>query len=832
MLSGTSISSLTIQELGFISSTINEAHFGTNMLFHTDRTNEGSDFEELITSSGITSIRYPGGTIAEQFFDPSNPNHTTGYNFFDTATGQANVGTREILPLSDYLSFIESINGTATIVFPTYRYFDQNTRTLSFSAEAEISEFFTALLSGEYGSLNRFNLELGNEWYQSNFNWTAAEFGHLQAEIARIISETAEALGLRDTVDIFAQGDANASDNMTLASFFDGAYNEYIDGVLAHIYGANSQGNPLGIGGAIQPRLDEMMGAWDSLVDIELLLAITEWNVGESGADSTLINGLMRSAPLIRMFAEMMQANVDVAHIWSTQTAGPAGLSGREGTGSEWSPTGYLYNMLYDAASGSQLVDTGASFRLRDDVNTIIGYTYTFSQSGNTNIFFSSAVGYEVSLEVDLVAIMDGASHVYVSVLTAAPGFSGTEYNTEAALEFLTGLTLADGEGGTDSLSLLLGAYETLQISVTYGSGVEISADQQVAIADELLGSEYDDTIHGGLGDDILSGFGGRDLLYGGNGNDSISGGNHHDTIFGGSGDDSIEGDAGKDSIVAGSGDDYVSGGDWHDSIWGGTGSDSLYGDGGNDEIYGEEGDDFIFGGEGNDTLDGGLGINQVFGGAGNDFIIGNSIDDIIDGGLGVDTLSFAHFDAGITVWTGHGVVELDFGEVEFIDIEVIETTEFADRVSLAAGIDFVSTYQGDDSLEVWGSQNAIVDMGDGNDMVYSYDGNANQIYGGDGEDFFFILYGSNTYFGGGGDDLFYLFSPIGSALGYREGDGHDVLIGFTSGRDSLFLEQSLEDDMTFEITQDGTVIRFGSEASITLLNTFETNISDSFEFL
>lgn len=820
-----------IDNLGAASDTLGEEHFGTNMLFHADRTDEGSDFVNLIEDSGITSIRYPGGTIAEQFFDLTNPNQEVASDYFDARAGRSDIGAREVLPLADYLEFVHGIDGQVTIVLPTFRYFDDATRTLSSNAEAEITQFVTALLNGEFGPLSDVNFELGNEWYQSNFDWTAAEFGQLQAELARIVAEASETLGMRGRVDIFAQGDADSQDNAVLASYFEGTYSAYLDGVLAHIYGTNSQGNTLGIGGAIQPRLDTMMQPWDSLSEAELLLAITEWNVGESGEDSTLINGLMRSAPLLRMFAELIQADVDVAHIWSLQTAGPAGLSGREGTGSDWSPTGYLYNMLIDAALGSNLVDTGTSFRLRDDTNAAFGYTYTFAQDGRTDIFLSSGVDYDVSVDLNLSALLADATHVYASILTSAPGTTGTEYHAIASLEFVTGLDELLSLGSTSDLSFDIGSFETVQLTVTYGTGIDLQADQQVAISDLLTGSQLGDTIDGGMGSDTLSGLGGRDSLVGGLGDDFIFGGHHNDTILGGQGDDSIEGGYGRDSLQGGEGNDTIYGGNWNDSIWGGSGSDSLTGDFGNDHIFGEDGDDLLFGGAGNDLLDGGAGRDAVFGGAGDDRIIVDREDSFVNGGDGVDTVSLATIDTRTTVWTGAGVFEFGVHNILFQEVETIETTEYADRISLNGNIQTILSLGGSDTLEMLGSENATVQLGNGDDATYAYGGLNNHVFGGNGEDYFFIGYGSNTFFGDAGNDTFVLFSSLGTVIGFNDGDGHDTIHNFLVGRDNLLLDADLHTNFIVEDTQGGSLIRFDDHNSISLPGVYDINLTDVFDY-
>ena len=800
----THFASLTIDDRTPVSDTIEDEHFGANMLFHADRTTSTSDFSSLINSSGITSIRYPGGTISEQYFDPLKPNETTVYDYFELSNGRRDSNSREVLPLTEYLQFIQSIDGKPTIVFPTFRYFDQNTRGLTADGEVAIINFFTSLLNGEYGSTDEINIEIGNEWYQDNFNWTVAEFGQLQANIAKIINDTSSSLGLREKLNIFAQSSPNPSENSILASFFDDNKSQHIDGVTVHIYGTNSQGNTLGIGGAIRSRLENTMGAWDSIIESDLLLAVTEWNVGENGEGDTSINGLMRSAPLLRIFAEMVEFGVDLAHIWSTQTAGPAGLSGREGTGSNWSPTGRLFNMLIDGALGSQLLETDGSFRLRDDTNTEFGYTYSFLQTNKLNIFLSSAVDYEIALEISLEAVLEGASHVYTKVLTAEQDTTGQEYRSTAAIELQFATVQAYETTVFQNLSLQLGAYDTIQVIVSYGTGVSIEADKQINISDELIGSVFDDTLNGGLGADLLTGLSGNDLLLGGDGSDTIFGGPQHDSIWGG-------GDS--------------------DVLYGDQGDDNLFGDAGDDLLLGGEGNDTLNGGAGNDTLRGGLGNDELFGGEGDDRIVSESYTDIIDGGAGHDILSLAGSNESVSVWTGLEFAEFGNKKLSFGNIEVIETTELSDRVSLNGKIKKVFTHQGDDTLEIWESEDATVYLGSGDDFVFSVGGSENEIFGGEGNDDFFIAFGENTFMGGDGDDTFTIHSNSGTTIYYQQGDGHDVITGFVFHRDKLAIAKELRPLLTTQTDREGTSLIFGEEGSIRLFGNYDEAISSLIDF-
>jgi Ca2+-binding RTX toxin-like protein len=172
-----------------------------------------------------------------------------------------------------------------------------------------------------------------------------------------------------------------------------------------------------------------------------------------------------------------------------------------------------------------------------------------------------------------------------------------------------------------------------------------------------IIGSTYEDTLHGNDSDNVIYGLGG----------DSDSG---YDSIYGGEGDDTlISGSSSYGDFMDGEGDD--------DLLIGGAGDDSLFGDAGNDTIQGGAGSDSLFGGEGaysdwvdysdkssfvfidlsstvtvangvdqeNDTLAGfenaigSSGGNQIIGSDANNYLIGNDGVDTLEGGLGNDSL-------------------------------------------------------------------------------------------------------------------------------------------------------------------------------------------------
>lgn len=781
---------------GYNSEQITALTLGVNMLFHSDRVTQDSDFVELVESSGITSIRYPGGTIAEQFFNLSSPNQALAENYFDVHEGSTRIGTRDVLPLDEYLNFMDIIDGTASIVIPTFRFFDTNTRTLSQDSNVEVFNFVQRLLSGDYGPLDNVIFELGNEWYQSNFDWTIEEFGRLQADLAQVISEASELMGVRDEVVILAQTGRSLEENEIFATFFAESQSTDIDGVLTHLYGTNSRGNPLGIGGGSARRLDDINDAWSAVLGNDFTLAVTEWNIGESGEETTQINGLMRFAPLLRLYAEMLSAGVDIAHFWSVQTAGPAGLSNREGEGSGWSPTGYFFNLLTGGTLGTQLVETGISATLRNDSNEIVGYNYAFQGNDRSVVYFVSGTSSTEFLTANLEAFFAADAFVYATTLRAAPGESGIDYGSNASTTFLTGIDLSNSADGSWQFTQQLGGYELVQLHISYGVGVEIEADSQNEINDRLTGSDYADTILGNLGDDSLFGGYGNDSLSGGDGADQIFGGNGHDTLLGGSGNDTLQGENGRDFLVGDEGDDFILGGRWHDTIFGGEGNDS------------------VFGGDGNDYVNMGSGDGMAFGGA------------------GVDTLTFSTLEHGVSFWGYEGVVEVGLGSINFSEFEVLEGSLYDDRFAIFNSNFIYKGLGGNDSFVVHGGDSNRYELGEGDDHFLLFQGTNSEISGGNGDDVIFVNVAGNRIAGDRGDDSVHLRNQGSNVIQFEAGDGHDTIYGFDVRQDTIELSAFDQSNYTLIENLSGTIINLTDGNHISLDNVYNVEETDFILFM
>ncbi|WP_297767970.1 VWD domain-containing protein [uncultured Roseovarius sp.] len=187
---------------------------------------------------------------------------------------------------------------------------------------------------------------------------------------------------------------------------------------------------------------------------------------------------------------------------------------------------------------------------------------------------------------------------------------------------------------------------------------------------DGVFGLEGDDALSGGDGDDNMGGAEGNDLVNGDAGNDNLGGGPGNDTMNGGEGDDFMGGGLDDDLMDGGDGNDVVNSSSGNDTLDGGAGNDTMGANIGADEVNGGDGNDDIGGGTGQDTIDagagddsvgGGEGNDDILGGDGNDFLAGGGRDDTIDGGAGDDSINGGDGDDDMTGGDGADVFVFNF---------------------------------------------------------------------------------------------------------------------------------------------------------------------------
>ncbi|WP_165356463.1 calcium-binding protein [Sphingosinicella sp. BN140058] len=142
-----------------------------------------------------------------------------------------------------------------------------------------------------------------------------------------------------------------------------------------------------------------------------------------------------------------------------------------------------------------------------------------------------------------------------------------------------------DANGGGDSFRTIVTFQDQYPFFFTSFNLDGFSQGGTVPPGLVLVGTDADDTLHGGRGNDVIQGLEGFNKLYGDYGDDEIRGGSFYDEIHGEAGADRLYGGAGWDWLYGGAGDDYLDGGEGNDTIRDDSGSDTIFGGAGFDSI-------------------------------------------------------------------------------------------------------------------------------------------------------------------------------------------------------------------------------------------------------
>lgn len=357
---------------------------------------------------------------------------------------------------------------------------------------------------------------------------------------------------------------------------------------------------------------------------------------------------------------------------------------------------------------------------------------------------------------------------------------------------FVVAWTDDDTSGGDTSASSV-----RAQIFDPRESAINLSGS---TLGDDFVGTQWADTISGGLGEDQIKGADGDDWLNGGAQNDTLWGDAGNDTLIGGNGDDTYYLDSTSDVVienVGGGNDTVVSAwlsltlasfprvenaqlsGTLDLNLTGNAGKNTLTGNAGANLILGLGGDDTISAFAGNDTIYGNAGNDLIEGGTGNDSLYGGIHRDRLDGGIGNDTLNGGGGSDTLIGGTGHDVYYIDSTTDQVIEnaLEDIDTLitgvislnlsryAFVENALLVGALGLNLTGNaGNNTLTANAGANLIQGMG-GDDTISSFAGN-DTIYGGAGTDLIEGGTGNDTL--SGGTEMDTLFG----------GTGKDRLIG------------------------------------------------------
>lgn len=266
-----------------------------------------------------------------------------------------------------------------------------------------------------------------------------------------------------------------------------------------------------------------------------------------------------------------------------------------------------------------------------------------------------------------------------------------------------------DGDAGRDTISF---ATATAAVIVNLwrgtGDGGDAQGDRYIAIED-VLGSNFADTLSGDAGANRLAAGAGNDRLFGREGNDTLAGGSGADRLDGGSGIDLADyGDTTLAIVV--------------DLLDAARASGAAFGD----VFVGIEG---VIGGAGADLLAGTTGADALLGGAGFDTLMGRGGADTLAGGMGRDRADFSGAEAGVTIDLAAGTA----GPGLISGIEDLWGSAQNDTLFGSAARNTLSGQGGADRLDGRAGGDRLYG-GAGNDTLIGREG-ADTMHGGQGRD-------------------------------------------------------------------------------------------------
>lgn len=411
-------------------------------------------------------------------------------------------------------------------------------------------------------------------------------------------------------------------------------------------------------------------------------------------------------------------------------------------------------NVVKDEALSYSLAESFAD----SDLNDTLTYTFTVN-GGAAPAWLTLSGGNTISkLNTDVAPVGD-----YVIEVTATDT-SGASVSDKFVLEVTNeavhdatlgalrpifvsskdaaGLPVADTFSGTDSVKeavsysqAAVGVNVTLpaantQSTIAGGMGADAVGDVFLNI-DNLIGSDYNDTLTGNADDNII---------YGGAGTDTIDGAGGSDILYGGAGSDNITAGAGTDTIYGEADDDIIILGanlTLDDSIDGGTGYDELR-----------------FTDAGGATTDINSVTNVELISLGNAATAITSVNANVATGATLTVDASALLAANGLTWDGHLETDGYFSITGGAGSDSITGGSLADTIVGSNGSDSISGHSGDDSIST----------GTGDDS----------ITGDDGNDIISAGAGSNTVDGGLGDDRITAAAATDSING---GEGADVIL-------------------------------------------------------
>ena len=262
------------------------------------------------------------------------------------------------------------------------------------------------------------------------------------------------------------------------------------------------------------------------------------------------------------------------------------------------------------------------TFTLSKPDTTLVAATVSYNTTSNeATLDPTQALQAGTTYTARIKGGTDGVKDLAGNPLAADRVWSFTTTSDVACTQ--TGTSSADTLTGTSGDDVICGGGGPDTIRAVEGNDVLKGEGG----GDKLYGGPGQDTLDGGIGTDTAD-FSGASVAVGaslventatGEGSDTLVsienlvGSNYNDTLDGSGAGNSLNGATGIDVLSGQGGADKLTGGGGADTLHGDSGNDSVVGSGGADDLFGDEDDDTLNSKDnvnGNDRLDGGTGTD------------------------------------------------------------------------------------------------------------------------------------------------------------------------------------------------------------------------------
>lgn len=690
---GTPIMSITLIPAAIIATAIPPEMFGGNTLFHMDDINQ--QFTQDVAAFNLTNLRWPGGSITEQWFDPANPDVPLKT---PRKAVSMDVSHSQVLTFTEIMKFSRDTGRPVDIVVPTIHVLKKNSRGIKIlddKAINDIEKFVTEALrpNGKYPKGIISSIEVGNEYWAT---MSAKDYGIIANALVPAIDRGIKASGSSYRPKILVQvGDIWGPDfekggeyfgsgmkygeqlrvsNQDVVNNISGYSRKLIDGIIDHYYATNDDQSSLIKGDGWDLRTKKQV--WTD-AGIKSDIYATEWNVKSLTFRDTQHPATANAGALIETFENMTISGVKAAYVWPIHQSTSNDLAGViDDNGGHLSVSGAAFKLLSNNVRGLSPV----KLQNEDDVQV----EKSVYQSTFTSVIFLTPKD-NIDTTIDLTAVLPqeaGSGDFKITQQRIVRDSSQDTFVGNNAGAKIVDVT--DTSSSYSAWPLKANAYEVTMVRVDWK---QTSPSKKPTTSTKLYkGNDGNNSYTGTTAKDLIMSYAGDDYIKSGKGDDIVYGGSGNDTIIGEDGNDQLTGDAGKDKIYGSSGNDLIKGGYDDDALWGGDGDDRITGGYGADVITGEKGNDFLFGEGQNDQIDGGDGNDVIVGGFGNDNLtgsngndtfyfgsssygsgltnVGGAGEDRVSGGSGNDTFTFG----GTSGWTGISDFEDGKDKIRFVN--------------------------------------------------------------------------------------------------------------------------------------------------------------------